>query len=223
MSAPVNIEKLCQYFGTSNIFEAKRQANAVQIKHVDSPPVQYDIAVVATVRHIVMTKPKGNILVFMTSPREIEKTCVELRTQFPGLKVLPIYSSLPKHAQDLATSGSTTQMCIVSTDVAEASLTIPGVIYVVGMLYAVRNTYCSSCWLTVYSRLWTPQRGGLQPSSRNDYGIDSSYLASLCPTASRMCWTNRTWGVLPSLQQGISRPRNVSSYPTCYSLERVIG
>ncbi|WZH43026.1 pre-mrna splicing factor rna helicase [Fusarium acuminatum] len=131
MSAPVNIEKLCQYFGTSNIFEAKRQANAVQIKHVDSPPVQYDIAVVATVRHIVMTKPKGNILVFMTSPREIEKTCVELRTQFPGLKVLPIYSSLPKHAQDLATSGSTTQMCIVSTDVAEASLTIPGVIYVV--------------------------------------------------------------------------------------------
>lgn len=110
-----------------------------------------------------MTKPKGDILVFMTSMREIEKTCVELRTQLPGLKVLPMYSSLPKHAQDMVTSGSTSQMCIVSTNVAEASLTIPSVIYVVGMLYAVRNTCRSSCWLTVHSDCGLHKEAGYSP------------------------------------------------------------
>ncbi|SPJ72263.1 uncharacterized protein FTOL_01991 [Fusarium torulosum] len=78
-----------------------------------------------------MSKPKGNILVFMTSVQEIEKICIKLRRLLPVLKVLPMYSSLPKYAQDMATGGSTTQMCIVSTNVAEASLTIPGVVYVV--------------------------------------------------------------------------------------------
>ncbi|KAH6969315.1 P-loop containing nucleoside triphosphate hydrolase protein [Fusarium avenaceum] len=81
--------------------------------------------------HIVTNKPKGNILVFMTSTREIERTCAELRTQLPELKVLPMYSSLPEYAQDMAISGSTSQTCNVSTDVAEASLTIPGVVCVV--------------------------------------------------------------------------------------------
>lgn len=96
---------------------------------------------VATVDHIVTNKPKGNILVFMTSTREIERTCAELRTQLPELKVLPMYSSLPEYAQDMAISGSPSQTCNVSTNVAEASLTIPGVVCVVGMLNAVRHTH----------------------------------------------------------------------------------
>jgi HrpA-like RNA helicase len=133
MSATINLEKFCQYFGTTNVFETKRQANAVKIEHVDRSPTLYPIAVVAMVRHIVMNKPKGHILVFMTSVREIEETCVVIRKQLPKIKVLSMYSSLPKYAQDMATRGSTTQMCIVSTNVAESSLTIPGVAYVVGM------------------------------------------------------------------------------------------
>ncbi|KAM0262374.1 hypothetical protein ACHAPA_009270 [Fusarium lateritium] len=131
MSATINLDKFCQYFGTKNVFETKRQVNAVSIKHLDSPPVAYDIAVIAIVNHIVTNRPKGNILVFMTSVREVEETCVELRKKLRGLKVLPMYSSLPKYAQDMATGGSSTQMCIVSTNVAEASLTIPGIVYVV--------------------------------------------------------------------------------------------
>ncbi|KAG5665478.1 hypothetical protein KAF25_009603 [Fusarium avenaceum] len=131
MSVTINLERFCQYFGTLNIFETKRQANTVNIKHVDSPPVQYDIAVVATVRYIVKNGPHGNIPVLMTSTREIERTCAELRTQLLELKVLPMYSSLPEYAQDMAISSSTSQACIVSTNVTEASLTIPGVVYVV--------------------------------------------------------------------------------------------
>lgn len=141
MSATINLERFRQYFGTLTIFETKRQVSTVNIKHVDSPPVQHNIAVVATVRYIVKNRPHGNIPVLMTSTRQIERTCAELRTQLPELKVLPMYSSLPEYAQDMAISGSTSQTCNVSTNVAEASLTIPGVVYVVGMSNTVRHTY----------------------------------------------------------------------------------
>ncbi|KAJ4264484.1 hypothetical protein NW762_005684 [Fusarium torreyae] len=130
MSATINLEKFKTYFGTSNVFEAQRQVNAVQIKHLKTPPLsKYVDAVRLTVIHIVKNKPKGNILVFLTSVSEIEESCKVLRRALPSLRVLPLYATLPKAAQKLATSGGESQTCVLSTNVAEASLTIPGVVY----------------------------------------------------------------------------------------------
>ncbi|KAF5638219.1 ATP-binding protein [Fusarium sp. NRRL 25303] len=134
MSATINLEKFCQYFGTTNVFETKRQINDLQTKYAEEPPACYDSAAVILIKQLV-AKRKGNVLVFLTSVRDIEKTCAMIRREVRGLKVPPMYSSLPKHAQDLATGGSTSQVCIVATNVAEASLIIPGITYVMGMLF----------------------------------------------------------------------------------------
>ncbi|KAM0559863.1 hypothetical protein ACHAPJ_003811 [Fusarium lateritium] len=132
MSATINLEKFKTYFGTSNIFEAQRQVNTVQIKHLKTPTLsRYVDAVRLTVIHIVKNKPKGNILVFLTSVPEIEESCKVLRRALPFLRILPLYATLPKAAQKLATSGGESQTCVLSTNVAEASLTIPGVVYVI--------------------------------------------------------------------------------------------
>lgn len=56
------------------------------------------------------------------------------RRRVPSLRVLTFYSALPSEAQRLAMSKSDTQQCIVSTSVAEASVMIPGVVYVIGMI-----------------------------------------------------------------------------------------
>ncbi|RKL44228.1 hypothetical protein BFJ72_g3961 [Fusarium proliferatum] len=135
MSATINLEKFCQYFGTTNVFETKRQISDLQTKYVEEPPTCYDSAAVILVKQLVANKRKGNVLVFLTSVRDIEKTCAMIRREVRGLKVLPMYSSLPKHAQDLATGGCTSQVCIVATNFAEASFIIPGITYVMGMLF----------------------------------------------------------------------------------------
>lgn len=190
MSATINLEKFCQYFGTTNVFETKRQVNAVLIKHVLEAPTCYSAAAVTLVRQFVSNGRKGNILVFMTSVREIEKTCAMIRGEVPGLKVLPMYSSLPKHAQDLATGGSTSQVCIVSTNVAEASLTIPGITYVIGMCYIAQILSHGQGRLTLCCRLWQTGRGEIQPSSRHEHAVLGSWFKSLCTAASWTCWAN---------------------------------
>ncbi|RBA22197.1 hypothetical protein FPRO05_00544 [Fusarium proliferatum] len=135
MSATINLEKFCQYFGTTNVFETKRQISDLQTKYVEEPPTCYDSAAVMLVKQFVANKRKGNVLVFLTSVRDIDKTCAMIRREVRGLKVLPMYSSFPRHAQDLATGGCTSQVCIVATNFAEASLIIPGITYVMGMLF----------------------------------------------------------------------------------------
>ncbi|CVL09967.1 related to ATP-binding protein PRP16 [Fusarium proliferatum] len=135
MSATINLEKFCQYFGTTNVFETKRQISDLQTKYVEEPPTCYDSAAVMLVKQFVANKRKGNVLVFLTSVRDIDKTCAMIRREVRGLKVLPMYSSFPRHSQDLATGGCTSQVCIVATNFAEASLIIPGITYVMGMLF----------------------------------------------------------------------------------------
>ncbi|KAF4949796.1 hypothetical protein FSARC_13399 [Fusarium sarcochroum] len=132
MSATINLGKFKAYFGTSNVFEAQRQANAVRVRHLETEHLTgYVDAVRLTVIHIVKNKPKGDILVFLTCIPEIEELVKVLRKELPYLRVLPLYSSLPKPAQKLATQGGGPQTCVLSTNVAEASLTIPGIVYVI--------------------------------------------------------------------------------------------
>ncbi|KAM0559867.1 hypothetical protein ACHAPJ_003815 [Fusarium lateritium] len=124
MSATISIDKFCGYFNTTNVFEAQRQVHSICIKHVDAPPALYETAILAT-------EALGHILIFMTHASEIERMCVALSSNHQGLRVIPLYSSLPAHDQSLATRASDTLSCIVSTNVAEASVAIPGVGYVI--------------------------------------------------------------------------------------------
>lgn len=63
--------------------------NAVLIKHLKTPPICYDAAVIDWVRHFVENKPKGNTLVFMTLVPEIERNGTALRRDIPALKGAP--------------------------------------------------------------------------------------------------------------------------------------
>ncbi|KAJ3544490.1 hypothetical protein NM208_g3021 [Fusarium decemcellulare] len=131
MSATIDLEKFRRYFNTDNVFEASRQVHSVDINHLDTAPILYETAIQATVQHIISRHTDGHILIFMTHVSEIERMCLVLQKNHPNIRVVPLYSSLPKHDQYLAIGGSGTLTCIVSTNVAESSLTIPGVGYVI--------------------------------------------------------------------------------------------
>lgn len=71
----------------------------------------------------------GDILVFMPGGHEIRKTMTALsgRSFTRGIKVMPLYGELPPDQQDAAVAPSDQRRIIVSTNVAETSLTINGV------------------------------------------------------------------------------------------------
>ncbi|EHK17761.1 uncharacterized protein TRIVIDRAFT_226707 [Trichoderma virens Gv29-8] len=86
----------------------------------------------ATVVHIHKNQEPGDILVFLPGENEIEKVCSMVRRNAKDLDVFPLYSSLPSGDQRLALDSSgPNRKCVVSTNIAETSLTIANVVYVI--------------------------------------------------------------------------------------------
>jgi len=79
------------------------------------------------------TRPDGDVLVFLPGEREINDCLRVLTGRFPRAQVLPLYSRLPAAQQDrvFATSSGGPVRIILATNVAETSVTVPGIRYVV--------------------------------------------------------------------------------------------
>ncbi|MFB9074927.1 ATP-dependent helicase HrpB [Citricoccus parietis] len=81
-------------------------------------------------------EPGTDALVFVPGAREVAETVSRLRDLAPGTEILPLYGQLPAAEQDRAVGGrepsaSDRPRIIVSTSLAESSLTVPGVRLVV--------------------------------------------------------------------------------------------
>lgn len=95
-----------------------------------------------TVLQIHFTEEKGDILLFLTGKEEIDTVCETLRKRMkefeksqkiPELNIIPIYAALPPDLQNeiFTPSSDGSRKCIVATNIAEASITIDGIYYVV--------------------------------------------------------------------------------------------
>ena len=96
-------------------------------------PREFLAHVAATVER-ALTERSGDVLVFLPGAREVDDVVSRLRGAAPeGVDVLPLHGRLPASAQDaaLAPSPAGRRRVVVSTNVAESSLTVPGVRVVV--------------------------------------------------------------------------------------------
>ena len=77
--------------------------------------------------------PEGGVLVFLPGKKDVLEMVSRLRAEIPAAKVLPLYSMLSpkKQMRVFETQEEGERVIIVSTNVAETSLTIPGIRYVV--------------------------------------------------------------------------------------------
>ena len=96
-------------------------------------PREFLAHVAATVER-ALAERSGDVLVFLPGAREVDDVVSRLRGAAPeGVDVLPLHGRLPASAQDAALAPSPTgrRRVVVSTNVAESSLTVPGVRVVV--------------------------------------------------------------------------------------------
>ncbi|UPQ97127.1 DEAH-box nuclear pre-mRNA splicing factor [Chloropicon primus] len=149
-SATLDAEKFSSYFFNCPIFTIPGRMFPVEILYTKDPEADYLDACLVTVMQIHLTEPEGDILVFLTGQEEIDTACEILYDRMkalgpavPELIILPVYSALPSEMQtkifDPAPEGS--RKCVVATNIAEASLTIDGIYYVVDPGFAKQKVF----------------------------------------------------------------------------------
>lgn len=126
------------------ILHTRGKRYPLKIFYKDQPVPDYLEASIGTVKDIHETSrlASGKILVFLTGQDEVDYVCNRLndysltiskRLDLQQLLVLPLYASLKPEEISKAFDehGRTTRVCIVATNVAETSLTISGIAYVI--------------------------------------------------------------------------------------------
>lgn len=133
MSATLDGAGLADYLGDAAVLESRGRVYPVEIEHLRHEPKEdppWELAAEAVAENFERTE--GHVLVFMPGAYEIQRTIREITARLGSrAAVLPLHGELPASEQDLAVNRSSGRKVIVSTNVAETSLTIDGVTLVV--------------------------------------------------------------------------------------------
>lgn len=148
-SATMNSKRFSEFFGGAPEFTIPGRTFPVDVMFHRSPVEDYVDQAVQQVLSIHVSQGQGDILVFMTGQEDIEATCELIQERLdalndpPKLSILPIYSQMPADLQakifDRAAPG--VRKCIVATNIAETSLTVDGIMFVVDAGYSKLKVY----------------------------------------------------------------------------------
>ncbi|XP_075238077.1 ATP-dependent RNA helicase pea isoform X2 [Lycorma delicatula] len=173
-SATLDAVKFSQYFFEAPIFTIPGRTFPVEVLYTKEPETDYLDASLITVMQIHLREPPGDILLFLTGQEEIDTACEilyermkSLGPDVPELIILPVYSALPSEMQtrifEAAPPGS--RKVVIATNIAETSLTIDGIYYVVDPGFVKQKVYNSktgmdSLVVTPISQAQAKQRAG---------------------------------------------------------------
>ncbi|TFK39329.1 P-loop containing nucleoside triphosphate hydrolase protein [Crucibulum laeve] len=156
MAATLNALKFQKYFNLRSdvkvpLFKVPRSTHPIEVFYTQEPEFDYVEAAIRTVLMIHRAEDQGDILLFLTGEEEIENACRKIKLEADDLLnqnpdsigplvCIPFYSSLPPQQQQRifdsapgprTPNGPTGRKVVVSTNIAENSLTINGIVYVV--------------------------------------------------------------------------------------------
>ncbi|XP_059303683.1 pre-mRNA-splicing factor ATP-dependent RNA helicase DEAH1-like isoform X2 [Lycium barbarum] len=175
-SATLDAEKFSDYFDCAPIFKIPGRRFPVEIHYTKAPEADYLDAAVVTALQIHVTQPPGDgdILIFLTGQEEIE-TAEEiikhrikgLGTKIAELIICPIYANLPTELQAkiFEPTPEGARKVVLATNIAETSLTIDGIKYVIDPGFSKMKSYnprtgMESLLVTPISKASANQRAG---------------------------------------------------------------
>ncbi|KZV21698.1 hypothetical protein F511_02856 [Dorcoceras hygrometricum] len=175
-SATLDAEKFSDYFDSAPIFKIPGRRFPVDIHYTKAPEADYLDAAVVTALQIHVTQPPGDgdILVFLTGQEEIEmaEEILKHRTRGLGTKIAeliicPIYANLPTELQAkiFEPTPEGARKVVLATNIAETSLTIDGIKYVIDPGFCKMKSYnprtgMESLLVTPISKASANQRAG---------------------------------------------------------------
>jgi pre-mRNA-splicing factor ATP-dependent RNA helicase DHX15/PRP43 len=159
MSATLDAQKFQRYFNDAPLLAVPGRTHPVEIFYTPEPERDYVEAALRTVLQIHASEPEGDILLFLTGEEEIEDACRKIGLEVDEmlreidvgpLAIYPLYGTLPPHQQQrifdkapapIRKGGKPGRKCIVATNIAETSLTIDGIVYVVDPGFSKQKIY----------------------------------------------------------------------------------
>ncbi|KAK3074360.1 DEAH-box ATP-dependent RNA helicase prp43 [Teratosphaeriaceae sp. CCFEE 6253] len=159
MSATLDAQKFQKYFLAAPLLAVPGRTHPVEIFYTPEPERDYVEAAIRTVLQIHASEPEGDILLFLTGEEEIEDACRKINLEVDEMvreadagpiKVYPLYGTLPPAQQQrifdpapppFKPGGRPGRKVIVSTNIAETSLTIDGIVYVVDPGFSKQKVY----------------------------------------------------------------------------------
>ena len=142
-SATIDTHKFSAAFSNAPVIEVSGNLYPVTVEHIApetgkaastgaGDPDGYVDQAASAVDGVIRKTAAGDILVFMPTARDIRDLCRILSgRKYPMVTVLPLYAQLPANRQEGVFKKHRGRKIIVATNIAETSLTVPGVQYVV--------------------------------------------------------------------------------------------
>jgi ATP-dependent helicase HrpA len=149
-SATIDVEKFSQHFNNAPVIEVSGRTFPVEVlyrplletasgdSHGNSNGNDNDngvdmfSAMLAAIDEIRSTDKTGDMLIFFSGEREIREAALTIRrAQIPHTEVLPLYARLTVAEQNKIFQTHRGQRIVLSTNVAETALTVPGIRYVI--------------------------------------------------------------------------------------------
>ncbi|KAJ3758406.1 P-loop containing nucleoside triphosphate hydrolase protein [Lentinula raphanica] len=155
MSATLDAEKFGRFFTGSKILYVQGRQHPVKIYHSSQGQVDYVDSAMRTFFQIHTDYPPGDVLIFLPGQEDIEsleKTIQIYANQLPhdrmSVLICPMYAAQAagQNSKVFLATPPNTRKCILATNIAETSITIPGVKYVIDTgkckekRYLARNT-----------------------------------------------------------------------------------
>ncbi|XP_002734003.1 putative pre-mRNA-splicing factor ATP-dependent RNA helicase PRP1 [Saccoglossus kowalevskii] len=169
------------YFDNAPLMSVPGRTHPVEIFYTPEPERDYLEAAIRTVIQIHMCEEvEGDVLLFLTGQEEIEEACKRIKREVDNLgpevgdmKCIPLYSTLPPSQQQRIfepappkkANGAIGRKIVVSTNIAETSLTIDGVVFVIDPGFAKQKVYnprirVESLLVSAISKASAQQRAG---------------------------------------------------------------
>lgn len=139
-SATIDVERFAKHFGDAPVIEVSGRSYPVDLWYRPAEDLGFapesPEAIESALRELrdYGAQSTGDVLVFLSGEAQIREASKHLRhLDWPGLEVIPLYARLSKKEQDklFQRSSGGRWRVVLSTNVAETSLTVPGIRYVV--------------------------------------------------------------------------------------------
>lgn len=175
MSATPDTAKLMQFLPDCDVVQIPGRCHPVELFYLSQPEPDYVEAASIAIIQLHLSLSKGDILVFLPGQEEIdslEEILLNKRKLLPqdalDMEVIPLYSALPHEKQMKAFRAATigSRKIIIATNIAETSVTVPGVKYVIDTGMCKMRRYLHSKGVEVLHEAAISKAAAIQRAGR---------------------------------------------------------
>ncbi len=130
-SATIDPERFAKHFDDAPIIEVSGRTYPVEVRYREPEEDADQTDAIGDAVDELLREPPGDILVFLSGEREIRDTAEALEGRFNNVEILPLFARQSTAAQQRVWKPHKGRRVVLATNVAETSLTVPGIRYVV--------------------------------------------------------------------------------------------